>query len=471
MLHESLMGWLMLLAPAFPAALFVVLGGWMLVGPELDDRQEKRIAKLTEVAMSLSALAALGAAGLFLHADTPLVVVPAGHWFGSEEYSFDVTLQGDRLSLTMTVLSALITGAIGRFSFRYLHRESGFTRFFMLLSLFATGMLLLVESGSADLLAAGWEMVGLSSALLIGFFHDRATPVSASFRAYLTYRACDVGLLVGAVLLHQYAHSTDFAVVFGAHGWPAPTVHFSRHAATLTALCFVLASMGKSALFPLSNWLPRAMEGPTPSSALFYGALSVHGGVFLLLRMSPLFARSPEASAVLVVLGLLTATYGNFVGRTQSDVKSSLAFASMTQVGLMVAEVGFGWYTLALLHLVGHASLRGLQLLRAPSALADALQMRHANQGQALVPFATGTRFLSPRGMRRMYWSAHKRFHLETALERLLVEPFLSMARALDRLDRRSAALLGVSPPHTLDTEQPEDASEVIDAVRPEVLR
>lgn len=462
MFTDAVLSWIALAVPLLPVGAFVLLGAGVLRWGRPDDRGERVIAALTGAVFTLSAAGALVAAGIFFASPHRALVLHRGAWFSAEGYSFDVTFLIDRLSVTMMVLTSVITGAIGRFSFRYLHREPGFVRFFMLLTLFAAGMLFLVEAGSADLLAVGWEMVGLSSALLIAYFHHREAPVRASFRAYVTYRACDVGLLVGAVLLHQTARTTDFAELYGASQWPAAApAAMSAPAATWIALAFVLAAMGKSALFPVGGWLPRAMEGPTPSSALFYGALSVHAGVYLLLRLAPLFERSPVASGVLVVLGLVTALYGNLVWRVQSDVKSALAFASMTQVGLMVAEVGLGWHTLALVHLVGHSSLRGLQLLRAPSALVDALRIQHANEGKLLEDFTTGTRLLSPAAMRRTYWLTHARFHLDVALGRVFIEPFLALARALDRLDRRSAAALGVPlPPGPDDAPAPAPAHE-----------
>ena len=141
--------------------------------------------------------------------------------------------------------------------------------------------------------------------------------------------------------------------------------------ALFVGILLLIAAAGKSALIPFSGWLPRAMEGPTPSSAVFYGALSVHLGTFLLLRVGPVLDASPVLSAAVVILGFSSAVYGVLVGRVQSDVKTALAFASLTQVGIITAEIGLGFRYIPLIHIIGHACLRTLQLVRAPTLLHD----------------------------------------------------------------------------------------------------
>ena len=252
---------------------------------------------------------------------------------------------------------------------------------------------------------AGWELLGLSSMLLIGFFHDRTFPVRNALRAFTVYRVCDIGLLTGTVLMHHYAHTSDFLQAFGADSWPSGSDSHFGPGASLIALCMLWAACGKSALFPMGSWLPRAMEGPTPSSAIFYGALSVHAGAYLLLRMSPLLAHAPVARAAIVLVGAATALHGQLVERVQSDVKSQLAYATITQVGVIFVEIGLGLPRLALFHLVAHALLRTLQLLRAPNAIHDAQMMQAAagthhfetgRQYRAIAPFASRTLALSP---------------------------------------------------------------------------
>src|SRR5262249_9605432 len=159
--------------------------------------------------------------------------------------------------------------------------------------------------------------------------------------------------------------------LLGLGPWPEGRAALSGGAALLVGLLLVVAAAGKSALVPFSGWLPRAMEGPTPSSAVFYGALSVHLGAYLLLRVSPILEASAWLAAAVVALGLATALYAYLAGTVQTDIKSALAFASLVQVGLIVAEIGLGLRYVALVHLLGNACLRTLQFIRAPTLLHD----------------------------------------------------------------------------------------------------
>jgi NAD(P)H-quinone oxidoreductase subunit 5 len=195
--------------------------------------------------------------------------------------------------------------------------------------------------------------------------------------------------------------------------------------------------MGKCAQIPFSGWLPRAMEGPTPSSAIFYGALSVHAGAYLMLRVAPLLDRSPVAAALLVALGVATALHATFVGRVQTDIKSALAYASLTQVGIILAEIGLGLRWVAVAHILGHASVRSLQFLRAPSLLHDLHQVESAVGGH-LARTGLHLERAVPGGLqRRLYRMALERWRLDEALDFLVVEPFLALFRRLDALDRR----------------------------------
>ncbi len=447
------MGWVAATVPLWPLLSFLGLGTVMLVHQA---PSERTVVRWVLGALWLSLLGSvLTAAGMVLtHRD--VLEVEVGRWFSAGEYTFLVSLLIDRLSVTMMVLASAITLLIGRFSVNYLHREPGFTRFFLLLALFATGMLVLVESGSIDLLFMGWEMVGLTSALLIGFFHERSTPVRSGLRAFTVYRLCDMGLLVGAVLLHHYAGTAEWADALGTQPWPGPAMSMGVVPATVLMLSLTLAAMGKSAQLPFSSWLPRAMEGPTPSSALFYGALSVHAGLYLLLRMAPLLEQAPVARGVLVLVGVLTAVHATLVWRVQTDVKSSLAYGVLTQVGLMFAEVGLGLYRLALVHLVAHACLRCLQLLRAPSVLREVQARRAALRAQKPPAIAVAHRVLSEGLLRRIYRLALERFALEVLHERWALGPLIRLGQGLDKVERRCVgALSGWTPRAEASPEAP----------------
>ena len=264
------------------------------------------------------------------------------------------------------------------FSNRYLHREPGYNRYFVLLAMFVTGMLLVALAGNVAVLFIGWELVGLSSALLVAFFHERPAAVSNAFRVLSVYRISDAAMLSAAVLLRHVAGTDSLSLLFGGAG-AASTIGLTGADATIIAVLLIVAVAGKSALLPFSSWLPRAMEGPTPSSAVYYGSLSIHAGCFLLLRAAPLLEQAPAARLLAGGLGAATACSPGMATRVQSDVKSSLAYASLTQVGIIVVEIAIGWYTIAFVHLAGHACFRLLQFLSAPNVLHDlhGIEERH----------------------------------------------------------------------------------------------
>jgi NADH-quinone oxidoreductase subunit L len=437
---------------ALPIASLLWLGALMLFGRT---PTERTISTVSGGALLLALLCAIGVLGDMVVHDVDLVQVPLGSWFEVGVYRFDAVLLVDKLSLPFIFLTCILCGVVGRFSRSYLHRDAGFARFYLLLLVFAAGMLLIVMAGSIDLLFAGWELVGITSALLIAFFNRRAEPVRNGLRAFATYRVCDVGLLVGAVLIHHYAHTSDFEVAFDHGHFPEGLSHLDGGAATIVALLFVFASLGKSAQLPFSGWLPRAMEGPTPSSAIFYGGLSIHAGAYLLLRISPILDRSPFAAAVLVAIGLVTAAYATLVGRVQSDAKNQLAYASIAQVGLILAEIGLGLRLLAVVHIAGHAAVRTLQFLRAPSLLHE-LHLMHGAAGGELSP--TGAhyeRLLPARARRWLYALAVQRTVIDSALERFVVAPVMLLARALDDAERRLASAFEPAKPAPLPAPPP----------------
>jgi NAD(P)H-quinone oxidoreductase subunit 5 len=340
----------------------------------------------------------------------------------------------DRLSLAFAVLVSGIAGVVSAFSNRYLHREPGYNRYFVLLAMFVTGMLFVALAGNVQVLFIGWEFVGLSSALLVAFFHERPAAVSNAVRVLSVYRISDAAMLSAAVLLRHVAGSDSLALLFG-DSRAASTVGLSGSSAAIIAVLLVVAVAGKSALLPFSSWLPRAMEGPTPSSAVYYGSLSIHAGCFLLLRAAPLLEQAPVARILAGALGAATAVFAGMTTRVQSDVKSSLAYASLTQVGIIVVEIAIGWYTIAFVHLAGHASFRLLQFLSAPNVLHDLHGMTDA-LGDSPVPRAGYLEHVTSDRVRRWFFLfALERGFLDHLLDRFVVDPFMRLARGLTRLD------------------------------------
>jgi NADH-quinone oxidoreductase subunit L len=425
-----------LAAPLLPLLTFVLLAVALLFRRGV---RGALVARVVRWAFVGSVLATLVVAGSFAFLDRPLTI-DLDAWFATDDYRFDAQLLVDRLSAPMMLLTATICGLIGRFSATYLDAEPGEARFYLLLSMFATGMFTLVMAGSLDLLIAGWELVGLSSALLIGFFANKTFPVRNALRVFAVYRTCDIGLLAGAVLVHHYTHTSSFQAAVGLTRWPQGAAPLGDAAANLIVLCLFWAACGKSALFPVGNWLPRAMEGPTPSSAIFYGALSVHAGAYLMLRIYPIVERAYYARTVILLIGGATAVTGTLMQRVQTDIKSQLAYAASTQVGVIFVEIALGLPRLALLHLISHALLRTLQLLRAPNVIHDVTA--HA------VMDDPGTRRPGTPGRARswIYHLAFARFHLDAFWERALVQPLFRLSQRLDGGERAFAAWLARAP-------------------------
>lgn len=433
-----------------PALLFALLGCSPLFNRALP---EKIIGRLAALAMTIS-FVALFAALLSPMAASEGRFLAYGGW----SHAGGIALQFlvDRMSLAFASLSAAILGIVSAFSHRYLHRDPGYHRYFLLLAMFATGMELIALAGNVELLFVGWEMVGLSSALLIAFFHERPAPVANGLRVFSVYRLSDAAMLSAAVLLQHWAGNASLAMLFDGNG-SAPIAGLGGAGATVIALLLIVAVAGKSALIPFSGWLPRAMEGPTPSSAVYYGALSIHAGCFLLLRSMPLLAHAPAARVFAGALGGATAVFAAVATSVQSDVKSSLAYASLTQVGLIVLEIALGWRLLAFIHLCGHMCFRLLQLLSAPNVLhdlhglADTSQMRPPLFGRAL-------RALIPeRRLRGLYVFALERGFLDSFLDDWAVRPFILLARKLSKVDAR---LCGAMLPAMMAAPAPEDLDE-----------
>lgn len=362
------------------------------------------------------------------------VHTPVRHWFDTRSYHFEISLVADRLSWPLLQLTTILVALVAVFSVRYLHRERGFFRFFLLLHLFAFGAMLVLAAGTFDLLLAGWELVGISSVLLIAFFDERREPVRNAIRVFAYYRVADLGLLLGIYFLHRLEHTSEALRLFRG-SWPEDAVAMSSGEATLLGLLLLVAGAGKSAQVPFSGWLPRAMEGPTPSSAIFYGAISVHLGAYLLLRCEPILRAAPVAAWAVVAVGTVTALVATLIQRAATDAKTSLVYAGMAQLGAIFVEIGLGLPRVAIVHIIGHAVVRTLQFLRAPSMLHDYHRLRAAAGGHL---DATGEHYerLLPEPVRLwLYRAALERGYLDTFVDRFVVRPVVATARACEWIE------------------------------------
>jgi NAD(P)H-quinone oxidoreductase subunit 5 len=421
---------LVLVGVGSPALLLTLLGAASLVNRPLPERWTGLLAGSS---MALATAALLVAFVVYGIARPGTQLLTYGAWSTTHEGGIAIEFLVDRLSLAFAALSTAIAGVVSAFSNRYLHREPGYNRYFVLLAMFVTGMLLVALAGNVAVLFIGWELVGLSSALLVAFFHERPAAVSNAFRVISVYRIGDAAMLSAAVLLRHVAGTDSLMLLFGG-GAPSMTVLTTSNA-TIIAVLLIVAVACKSALLPFSSWLPRAMEGPTPSSAVYYGSLSIHAGCFLLLRAAPLLEHAPAARLLAGGLGVVTALFAGITTRVQSDVKSSLAYASLTQVGLIIVEIAIGWYTIAFVHMTGHACFRLLQFLSAPNVLHDLHGLQEAISDHGSHVHGELAVLKSRRARQRLFLITLERGFLDSILDRLVVEPFTALARWLARVD------------------------------------
>jgi len=307
-------------------------------------------------------VASLWVAAAMVGQDGPHEIV-VYQWFSSGELSVDFGFRIDELTIVMMLVVTAISWLVTHFSVNYMHNEPGFSRYFTVVPLFVFAMLVLVMADNYLLMFLGWEGVGVCSYLLVGFYRDRTGAAQAGTRAFVMNRVGDAALLVAMFLLIVHTGSLRFDDVFAAVD--------SLSSGVLTGICLLLlwGAIGKSAQLPLGTWLAKAMEGPTPSSALIHAATMVTAGVYLVVRSSPLFDQAPTALLAVGVVGAVTALYGQLVGYVQTDIKGLLAASTTAQLGLMFVLCGLGLYPVAVFHLVAHAFYKSYLFLTAPSIL------------------------------------------------------------------------------------------------------
>lgn len=284
-------------------------------------------------------------------------------------YEFLIDFYFDKVTATYLFVGSMLTFLVTIYSRYYLHREGGYKRFFNTILFFYFGYNLVIFSGNFETLFIGWEILGISSFLLIAFYRDRYLPVKNAVKVFSIYRVGDVGILLAMWMSH---HLFNENIAFlKLNNYELVHKHLQAHSwvGVFISLMLLIAAAAKSAQLPFSTWLPRAMEGPTPSSAIFYGSLSVHMGVFLLLRTFPFWEHQFSIRIVIGLLGLVTSIIATGIARVQSSVKSQVAYSSIAQIGLIFIEIAAGWHYLALLHFAGNAFLRTYQLLVSPSVV------------------------------------------------------------------------------------------------------
>ena len=291
------------------------------------------------------------------------VTVHLFNWITVGTLHVPAALLVDPLSVTMCLFVTGISALIHLYSIGYMHGERDYRKFFLYLNLFVFSMLLLVLANNLLMTFVGWEGVGVCSYWLVSFYFERGSAASAGKKAFLYNRVGDFGLLIAMFMLFHYTHTLNYLGIFHAAGSLSPTV------ATVSVLALLLAATGKSAQIPLFNWLPDAMEGPTPVSALIHAATMVTAGVYLLVRMSPVLTMSPDGRATIAVIGGVTAFVAATIATSQKDIKKVLAFSTVSQIGYMVLAVGVGAYSAAIFLMIAHAFYKALLFLGAGSVI------------------------------------------------------------------------------------------------------
>ncbi|MFM7007598.1 MAG: proton-conducting transporter membrane subunit [Flavobacteriales bacterium] len=345
--------------------------------------------------------------------------------YSSKNYEFFIDFLVDKLTLVFAFMGAALTFLITIYSRYYLHREEGYKRFFNTILFFNLGYTLLIFSGNMETLFIGWEILGVSSFLLIAFYRDRLLPVKNALKVFSVYRIGDIGVILAMWLLHHMWHQNVTFMEMNA------SVKLGTHLAEnsgiglLIALLFYLSAAAKSAQLPFSSWLPRAMEGPTPSSAIFYGSMSVHIGAFLLLRTMHFWEQQEAFKVFLMVAGLLTALIASVISRVQSTIKSQIAYASIAQIGLIFFEIALGLENLALVHILGNAFLRTYQLLISPSIVSHKIREQQYQQVESVVLYPLFWQVL----IKRLYILNLKEWNLDTLLYRTIWNPLRRIGR------------------------------------------
>ncbi|MCB0405598.1 MAG: hypothetical protein KDD51_12510 [Bdellovibrionales bacterium] len=408
----------------------------------LGSKREKTTSQVVRLFTTLIVATMSAMVVLWLRSGAEAMEWDLGILYESPRYHFPLFIYLDSIGIVFLATTAYISAIIIRFSRYYMHREVGYARFFSTIFLFLFGMNVLALAGTIDLLFAGWEIVGISSFLLVAFYRERSTPVRNAVLVYSVYRVCDVGVLLGAWMAHTIWHEVqNFSKLAAAVEVAGPE---TTSALTFMSFLILLAACGKSGQFPFSFWVPRAMEGPTPSSAIFYGALSIHAGVFLLLRMFPLWHSIPLAVWATGIVGAITVVLSTLSGRAQSNIKGQIGYASVTQVGIMLIELALGFPKLALIHFVANAGLRCYQLLVSPSVVVQVLRMQSAVGGDLTLSEWSPERWLPNRMRTSLYALAFNEGYLLEGVRLLCVLPLRTTGGLVHRIDKTGGRIIGV---------------------------
>ncbi len=395
----------------------------------IPSRKEKLLSRTAFLTAGLNFLCLVIFIISWLFGNHQVINLPDIVLYQSPGYEFLLDLFFDRITAVYLFVGAILTFLITVYSRYYLHRESGYKRFFNTILFFYLGYNITVLSGNFETLFVGWEILGISSFLLIAFYRDRYLPVRNAVKVFSIYRIGDVGILLAMWASHHLWHQNITFLKLNNHLLVHENLEGHSAVGLFIALMILIAAAAKSAQLPFSSWLPRAMEGPTPSSAIFYGSLSVHFGVFLLLRTYPFWENQIAMRILTALLGLSTSIVASLIARVQSSIKTQIAYASIAQIGLIFIEIAAGFEDLALFHFAGNAFLRTYQLLVSPSVVSYMIKEQFYN-------FKPRKHSLEDSFPKRVEYSTYilslKEFNLDTIMNRFVFTPLKKLGHQLD---------------------------------------
>jgi NADH-quinone oxidoreductase subunit L len=355
------MNQLLILFVAVPLLAFFATLVWQ-------NKREGAIAIIVRLAKVSNILIALSFAAWWIVQGFEPISYKLVTLYETPHFVFAIQFFYDEITAVFSLVGALLFFLVATFSKYYMHRDQGYKRFFVTILLFAAAYNFIILAGNFETLFIGWEVKGICSFILISFYRNRYLPVKNAFKAVSYYRISDVALMLAMWMMHHLTHQNISFPELGQAKEMA--VSSGQTGMALFIVCMIILPAAiKSAQFPFTSWLPRAMEGPTSSTAIFYGSLSVHIGVFLLLRTHPFWEDMGWAKAAIIIFGALTAIVATLIARVQPTVKTQIAYSSAAQIGLMFIEVALGFHWLVLVHFAGNAFLRTYQLLVSPSVL------------------------------------------------------------------------------------------------------
>jgi len=361
--------------------------------------------------------------------------------FETTGYEFYLDFYFDKITAVYLFVGSTLTFLVTIYSRYYLHREDGYKRFFNTLMFFYLGYNITIFAGNLETLFIGWEVLGICSFLLIAFYRDRFLPVRNALKVYTVYRVGDVGLILAMWMGHHLWHQNITFYDLSHDQLVHSQLESHSFIGIFISLMILITAAAKSAQLPFSSWLPRAMEGPTPSSAIFYGSLSVHFGVFLLLRTYELWEHQYSVRIIIGLLGLSTSIVATLIARVQSSVKSQIAYSSIAQIGLIFIEVALGLDDLALVHFAGNAFLRTYQLLVSPSVASYLIREQFYNY----TPREITIEDTWPKKIEySIYLLSLKEWNLDLFMSRFLWNPLKSAGRKLNFLTLKSLFLFFV---------------------------